>query len=89
MIGRERSERETVERERRESLYVLGDREPPLRDDAGENQYAREPPEIVRLLLSTKERYVFFFLLDAERGDNDEVAERTTSERICGDFFLP
>ena len=66
---------------------MLGDGEPPLGDDAGENQHDREPPEVVRLLLSTKERYVFFFLLDAERGDDDEVAERTTSERIWGIFF--
>jgi len=60
---------------------VLGDGESPLGDDVGENQHYREPPEVVRLLLSTRERYVFFFLLDGE------VAERTTSERICGDFF--
>ena len=66
---------------------MLGDGEPPLGDDVGENQHYREPPKVVHLLLSTRERYVFFFLLDAERGDDDEVAERTTSERICGDFF--
>ena len=60
---------------------MLGDGESPLGDDVGENQHYREPPEVVRLLLSTRERYVFFFLLDGE------VAERTTSERICEDFF--
>jgi len=65
---------------------VLGDGEPPLGDDAGENQHDRELPEVVRILLSTKERYVFFFLLDAEQGDDDEVTELTTSERICGIF---
>ena len=68
---------------------MLGDGEPPLKDDADENQHDREPPEVVRLLLSTKERYVFFFLLDAKRGDDGKVAERTMSERICGDIFFP
>ena len=68
--------------------YMCLETEPPLGDDVGENQHYRKPSEVVRLLLSTRERYVFFFLLDAERGDDDEVAERTTSERICGDFFF-
>ena len=33
-----------------------------------------------------KKRYVFFFLLGAERGDDGEVSERTTSEGIFGVF---
>jgi len=65
---------------------VLKDREPPLEDDAGENYHDREPSEVILLLLlSTRERYVFF-LLGPEQGDDDEIVKRT-SERIWGNFF--
>jgi len=53
--------------------------EPLLGDDAGENHHDEEPPEVVLLLL-IGESYVFFFLLGIKRGDDGEVAERTTSE---------
>jgi len=69
---------------------VLGVGEPQLGDNASENHHDREPPEVVLLLLSIREsleRYVFFFLLDAKRGDDAEVAERTSERANFREFF--
>jgi len=64
---------------------VLGDGEPPLGDDTDENHHDGEPPEF--LFCCRSERYVLFFLLDAERGDDCEVAERTSEQANLGEFF--
>jgi len=78
------------ERERRESggesLYVLGDGEPPLGDDTGENHHDGESQEEFFFCYQS-ERDVFFFLLGAERGDNCEVAERTSERANIMRFF--
>ena len=80
-IRRERSGRETEER-----AYMCLETENHRLEMSDENQHDREPPEVVRLLLSTKESYVFFFLLDAERGDDCKIARGRASE-FGGIFF--
>jgi len=65
---------------------VFGDEESTLGDDTSENTTTKNHQRVL-ILLSIGERFVFFFLLGAERGDDCEVAERMTSERIWGDFF--
>ena len=65
---------ETGEREERdrgrESLHVLENGEPPLGDDAGKNHHDGEPPNIVLLLLSIRERSSFF------SASNEEMTTR-------------
>ena len=65
---------------------MLGDGEPPLGDDTGENHHDGEPTEEF-LFCYQSERYFLFFLLDAERGDDCEVAERTSERANLGGFF--
>ena len=61
---------------------MLGDGEPPLEDDASENQHDREPPEVVRLLLSTRERYVSSFFSTP----NEETTARLQRVRQASEF---
>ena len=67
-IGREREIRKRKQREKRESLHVLGDdadenydEEPPLGDDIDKNHHNGEPPKVGLILLSS------FFLASSTR----------------------
>ena len=81
-------ENEIEKREMRgESLHVLGDEESTLGDDTSENTTTKNHQRVL-ILLSIGERFVFFFLLGAERGDDCEVAERMTMSEFGG-IFLP
>ena len=67
---------------------MLGDGKSPLGDDTSESHHDRELSEVLILLSIEKRKEVCLLLsLDVEQGDDCEIVERTTSERIWGDFF--
>jgi len=67
---------------------MLGDGEPPLGEDVDENHHDGKPPDVdLLLLLSIRERYIFFFSALTRRRQG--CKEDDARANLGGFFFCP